>query len=260
MYSPTLGRFVTKDPIGFQAGDVNLYRFVENDPTNATDPSGLQKGIRGNARALLEAALIATYPDGQEALRRATGSWADEARDYSEVVKNRYPNPKATPEQRRGIQNATRHLYWMMLLTARYGEGLAEEIGNLHEFGENSVDSLIDQYHNAVAREVAPKIYPKLLKTVEPIISQYQFLNNVPGSNYGQILSTLMEAAWAKEEEDTKKEIKKIIDKLVEDSVKDPFKGRLIIDPSDPRIKNIPGWKKDLPQEHRGWWDSTKSK
>ncbi len=29
-------------PLGFQAGDDNLYRYVDNDPTNATDPSGLQ--------------------------------------------------------------------------------------------------------------------------------------------------------------------------------------------------------------------------
>jgi hypothetical protein len=28
-------------PLGFQAGDTNLYRYVGNDPTNATDPSGL---------------------------------------------------------------------------------------------------------------------------------------------------------------------------------------------------------------------------
>lgn len=41
MFSPTLGRFVTKDPIGFQAGDVNLYRYVGNDPVNETDPTGL---------------------------------------------------------------------------------------------------------------------------------------------------------------------------------------------------------------------------
>jgi hypothetical protein len=41
MYSPTQGRFVTNDPIGFQAGDVNLYRFVAGQPTNATDPTGL---------------------------------------------------------------------------------------------------------------------------------------------------------------------------------------------------------------------------
>jgi uncharacterized protein RhaS with RHS repeats len=41
MYSPTLGRFISNDPIGFQGGDMNLYRFVENNPANATDPSGL---------------------------------------------------------------------------------------------------------------------------------------------------------------------------------------------------------------------------
>jgi hypothetical protein len=41
MFSPTLGRFVSTDPTGFQAGDVNLYRFVGNDPPNLTDPSGL---------------------------------------------------------------------------------------------------------------------------------------------------------------------------------------------------------------------------
>jgi hypothetical protein len=28
-------------PLGFQAGDENLYRYVHNDPTNHTDPSGL---------------------------------------------------------------------------------------------------------------------------------------------------------------------------------------------------------------------------
>lgn len=28
-------------PMGFDAGDANLYRFVDNDPTNATDPTGL---------------------------------------------------------------------------------------------------------------------------------------------------------------------------------------------------------------------------
>ena len=31
MYSPTLGRWLQNDPIGFQAGDQNLYRFVGNN-------------------------------------------------------------------------------------------------------------------------------------------------------------------------------------------------------------------------------------
>ena len=40
-YSPTLGRFIERDPIGFEAGDHNWYRFVGNGPTGKTDPSGL---------------------------------------------------------------------------------------------------------------------------------------------------------------------------------------------------------------------------
>ncbi len=37
-----LGTF-SKDPIGFAAGDANLYRYVGNGPTTKTDPSGLEE-------------------------------------------------------------------------------------------------------------------------------------------------------------------------------------------------------------------------
>jgi RHS repeat-associated protein len=40
-YSPTLMRWLQNDPAGFAAGDSNLYRDVGNDPTDATDPTGL---------------------------------------------------------------------------------------------------------------------------------------------------------------------------------------------------------------------------
>jgi RHS repeat-associated protein len=40
-YSPTLGRFIEPDPIGFQAGDNNFYRFVGNRPVGRNDPLGL---------------------------------------------------------------------------------------------------------------------------------------------------------------------------------------------------------------------------
>ena len=41
-YSVDIGRFVTEDPLGFGAGDVNLFRYVGNSPTFRTDPSGLK--------------------------------------------------------------------------------------------------------------------------------------------------------------------------------------------------------------------------
>ena len=40
-YDPNTGRWLSQDPIGFAAGDANLYRYVGNHPTMATDPSGL---------------------------------------------------------------------------------------------------------------------------------------------------------------------------------------------------------------------------
>ena len=40
-YSPTYQRFVSQDPLGFRAGDPNLYGYVNQDPISALDPLGL---------------------------------------------------------------------------------------------------------------------------------------------------------------------------------------------------------------------------
>jgi hypothetical protein len=40
MYSPTLGRFMQADPIGYGDG-LNWYRYVGNEPINFSDPTGL---------------------------------------------------------------------------------------------------------------------------------------------------------------------------------------------------------------------------
>jgi len=44
-YDPSVGRFISRDPIGFKGG-FNLYAYVENCPVTRVDPSGLQ-GCRG---------------------------------------------------------------------------------------------------------------------------------------------------------------------------------------------------------------------
>jgi len=43
MYDPQIGRWLTPDPIGFDAGDANLYRYVGNQTMIAIDPFGLEE-------------------------------------------------------------------------------------------------------------------------------------------------------------------------------------------------------------------------
>jgi RHS repeat-associated protein len=40
-YDPESGRWTAKDPLGLAAGQANLYTYVENQPLNAADPTGL---------------------------------------------------------------------------------------------------------------------------------------------------------------------------------------------------------------------------
>ena len=43
--SPTLGRWNRQDPLGFDAGDTNLYRYLHNNPAALFDPLGLSDGV-----------------------------------------------------------------------------------------------------------------------------------------------------------------------------------------------------------------------
>ena len=44
-YDAAIGSWTSQDPLGFAAGDANLYRYVGNSPTNATDPLGLLRYV-----------------------------------------------------------------------------------------------------------------------------------------------------------------------------------------------------------------------
>ncbi|WP_163350130.1 RHS repeat-associated core domain-containing protein [Desulfovibrio sp. JC010] len=42
-YDPSIGRFITPDPIGFEGGDVDVYGYCHDDPVNFLDRMGLKK-------------------------------------------------------------------------------------------------------------------------------------------------------------------------------------------------------------------------
>jgi RHS repeat-associated protein len=46
-YDPRVGRWTSQDPLGFGAGDSNLYRYVTNRPLILNDPTGLQGAGNG---------------------------------------------------------------------------------------------------------------------------------------------------------------------------------------------------------------------
>src|SRR5262249_2097192 len=41
-YDAATGRWMSQDPMGFAAGDSNLYRYADNNSTSKIDPSGLE--------------------------------------------------------------------------------------------------------------------------------------------------------------------------------------------------------------------------
>jgi hypothetical protein len=74
-YDPGTGRWISEDPIGFAAGDANLYRYVGNGGTGARDPSGLvdDTGSLGKPRELQGGAAAADIAAWKALLSSAIG-------------------------------------------------------------------------------------------------------------------------------------------------------------------------------------------
>jgi RHS repeat-associated protein len=80
-YDPETGRWLSADPSGFAGGDTNLYVYVNSDPVNGVDPSGLESQLWSDQAGNFALGLLDHYTGGGTRwLRRKLGN--DELTDY----------------------------------------------------------------------------------------------------------------------------------------------------------------------------------
>lgn len=76
-YDPDNARWISRDPIGFDDGDPNPFRYVEGIPVDATDPSGLFV-LRAHcgpcSRGATAIGIILIYPLGPKCTKTATAA------------------------------------------------------------------------------------------------------------------------------------------------------------------------------------------
>ncbi len=86
-YDPEIGRWTTKDPIGFGGGNGNLYAYIGDDPVNSNDPEGLlpNTGIPNTVTVGVTAA-CATNQATCETLLEALGEAAPQLIQTAEAV------------------------------------------------------------------------------------------------------------------------------------------------------------------------------
>ncbi len=72
-YDPSVGRFISEDPIHFESGDINFYRYVYNSPANMVDPLGLW-GLENLPDPMLD--VLADAPEGAMDYLDTAGNYA----------------------------------------------------------------------------------------------------------------------------------------------------------------------------------------
>src|SRR5262249_43785324 len=137
-FSPTLGRWLDDDPLGFAAGDSNLYRYAGNNPPNGVDPNGLQEPPNVQAGIM----------NGQcEALKRRV---SDLEKQVADLVGSMDAGNKAVADLGKAIGSLNRRLNAEIGLLSKYQQQLVDikkEIQRLSDFPNKDVppaEALLD--------------------------------------------------------------------------------------------------------------------
>src|SRR2546421_11449175 len=98
MYHPGLGRFLQMDPTGFDAGDMNLFRYCADDPVDRSDPTGL---VDTNAAIWQRERLFDSANNSQDNLYKINQRIDEATRDYTMAPQS---------ESQRGAMRLVPHL------------------------------------------------------------------------------------------------------------------------------------------------------
>jgi uncharacterized protein RhaS with RHS repeats len=89
MYDPKAARWLSQDPIGFDAGDPNLYRYVGNEPTNETDRSGLEASATDPAALFNPSSGCSVLPTTEDKIATVTKVYlVDNKKDIPKFAKD----------------------------------------------------------------------------------------------------------------------------------------------------------------------------
>ena len=106
-YDSNAGRWTSKDPIDFAAGDENLFGYVRNDPINYIDENGLlwtficRAAIEGGKLAIKKGARI-SQKKAVERLKKGQDVYTPKRSDAKKIAKKASKDGKVTHKERHG--------------------------------------------------------------------------------------------------------------------------------------------------------------
>lgn len=161
-YSPSIGRFLQPDGVGYSAG-LNLYSYVRNAPTNQTDSFGFDGAVAKEPPGMdwIDANLKQDIGFIEWFGKVFPGGEWDPKKDFS-LDKNGYPLPGYEQAEYVGNANygATGRKLGLDIRVLKAGAGAAQVIGQGISWGKSIVDSVLSVGSN-------DPHWPSFHKTIE---------------------------------------------------------------------------------------------
>jgi RHS repeat-associated protein len=137
-YEPQTGRWITKDPMLFAGGDLNLYAYAGNDPINRADPTGTQTEGVGSGGGGSWRDKLPSWNDAKEWWREQTDKaqkWFGRKSDLWDECRNG-----------KGPRSAGACVKFICETAPTKGVGEAGSAG--YDAGENNVDTHLDNMND----------------------------------------------------------------------------------------------------------------